>query len=121
MARTGRPPKQFDVQQFKALCYIQCSLIEIAGVFDCDKDTVGAWCEREFGMSFSEAFKRFSAGGKKSLRRAQFDRALGGNTALLIFLGKQYLGQSDKTEMVQTGTTELKLSYAKEDLNTDDN
>ena len=33
--------------------------------------------------------------GKKSLRQAQMEKALAGDVRMLIFLGKQYLGQSD--------------------------
>jgi hypothetical protein len=33
-----------------------------------------------------------------SLKRKQFQVAMRGNPALLIWLGKQYLGQSDKLE-----------------------
>ena len=35
------------------------------------------------------------AEGKKSLRRAQFEKALTGDVRMLIFLGKNYCGQSD--------------------------
>ena len=33
--------------------------------------------------------------GKKSLRQAQMEKALAGDVRMLIFLGKQYLGQTD--------------------------
>ena len=36
--------------------------------------------------------------GKISLRRAQFEKALGGNVAMQIWLGKQHLDQRDKIE-----------------------
>ena len=36
--------------------------------------------------------------GKISLRRAQFEKALGGNVAMQIWLGKQHLDQKDKIE-----------------------
>lgn len=45
-------------------------------------------------------------GGKRSLRRTQFKAALEGNPQLLIWLGKQYLGQSDKSEVEHSGTIE---------------
>ena len=37
--------------------------------------------------------------GKSSLRRAQFKYALRGSHSLLIFLGKNLLGQKDKMDM----------------------
>lgn len=92
--KTGRPRKEIDLETFKGLCFIQCTITEIAGVLDCSTDTVEAWCLRELEMPFSEAFKKFSAGGKMSLRRAQFKLAEK-NATMAIWLGKQYLGQRD--------------------------
>ena len=36
---------------------------------------------------------------KTSLRRAQFELAMKGNPTMLIWLGKQYLGQNERTEV----------------------
>ena len=36
--------------------------------------------------------------GKTSLRRMQWEKAQSGNTTMLIWLGKQMLGQKDKLE-----------------------
>ena len=36
--------------------------------------------------------------GRISLRRAQFEKALGGNVAMQIWLGKQHIDQKDKIE-----------------------
>lgn len=41
-------------------------------------------------------------GGKQSLRRLQWKMAKAGNAAMAIFLGKQYLGQTDKSDMAVT-------------------
>lgn len=94
MATTGRPRKEIDLETFKGLCFIQCSLTEIAGVLDVSTDTVERWCLRELEMPFAEAFKKYSAGGKMSLRRSQFKLAEK-NATMAIWLGKQYLGQRD--------------------------
>ncbi len=48
--------------------------------------------------------------GKASLRRKQYEIAMSGNTTMLIWLGKQALGQSDKQEILQTGPIVLDLS-----------
>lgn len=90
----GRPQKEINLETFKGLCFIQCTITEIAGVLDCSTDTVEAWCLRELHMTFSEAFKKYSAGGKMSLRRSQFKLAEK-NATMAIWLGKQYLGQRD--------------------------
>lgn len=88
---------EIDVDQFKKLCHLQCTLAEIAGFFDCSEDTIERWCKRELSESFADAFKKYSASGKASLRRTQF-RLAEKSAAMAIFLGKQYLGQKDSIE-----------------------
>ena len=90
----ARPRKQIDLDTFKKVCGLQCTLTEVAGFFDCSEDTIERWCKRELGISFAEAFKRYSVGGLMSLRRYQFELAKK-SAAMAIFLGKNYLGQVD--------------------------
>ena len=91
---TGRPRKEIDKKIFENLCGLQCTLEEIAGVFDCSADTIERWCKREYGETFAETYKKHSAKGKMSLRRIQFKLAEK-SAAMAIFLGKNYLGQKD--------------------------
>lgn len=91
---TGRPQKEIDKKIFENLCGLQCTLEEIAGVFDCSVDTIERWCKREYGETFAETYKKHSAKGKMSLRRIQFKLAEK-SAAMAIFLGKNYLGQKD--------------------------
>ena len=91
---TGRPRKEIDNKIFENLCGLQCTLEEIAGVFDCSVDTIERWCMREYGETFAEVYKKHSAKGKTSLRRTQFKLAEK-SAAMAIFLGKNYLGQKD--------------------------
>ena len=91
---TGRPKKEIDKKIFENLCGLQCTLEEIAGVFDCSVDTIERWCKREYKETFAEVYKKHSAKGKTSLRRTQFKLAEK-SAAMAIFLGKNYLGQKD--------------------------
>lgn len=91
---TGRPRKEIDKKIFENLCGLQCTLEEIAGVFDCSADTIERWCKREYKQTFAEVYKKHSAKGKMSLRRMQFKLAEK-SAAMAIFLGKNYLGQKD--------------------------
>lgn len=94
----GRPKIEIDLEQFKGLCSIQCTLEEVSSWFKCSEDTIERWCKRELKMSFADAYKKFSVGGKISLRRHQFKLAEH-NAAMAIFLGKQYLGQKDQQDI----------------------
>jgi hypothetical protein len=85
---------EIDRDEFEKLCGMQCTLPEIACFFDCSEDTIERWCKREYGAGFAEVFSVKRGKGKIALRRAQFDLAKK-NAAMAIWLGRQYLGQTD--------------------------
>lgn len=90
----GRPKKEIAQDQFEKLCGLQCTLEEICGWFDVTDKTLDRWCKRTYGESFSEVFAKKREAGKISLRRSQW-RLAEKSAAMAIFLGKNYLGQSD--------------------------
>lgn len=94
----ARPKIEIDKQNFESLCAIQCTLDEIAGFFRCSEDTIERWCKREYKQGFAEVFRQKRSGGRISLRRFQFRQAET-NPTMAIWLGKQYLGQTDKQEV----------------------
>lgn len=107
MAKMGRPEIKISKEDFEKLCGMQCTLIEIAGFFDCSEDTIENWCKKTYGgQTFSDVFKRKSAKGKISVRRKQFQVAESGNATMLIWLGKQYLGQAEKQEVAVSSVDE---------------
>ena len=93
----GRPQKEIDQKVFENLCGIQCTMKEILAVLDVSDKTLTDWCRRTYGKRFSEVFKLKRQKGLISLRRTQFHLAEK-SAAMAIFLGKNYLGQSDKDE-----------------------
>lgn len=108
--KMGRPPKEIDAEEFEKLCNIQCTELEIAGFFNCSDDTINNWCKKEYGETFSEVFKKLSAPGKISLRRTQFRQA-SESVPMAIWLGKQYLGQTDKvdTDLITTPEVNIRI------------
>lgn len=103
----GRPKKQIDKKLFENLCSIQCTKDEMCGILECHEETLTRWCHDTYGMGFSDIYKRKSVKGKASLRRMQFKSAEKGNVAMLIWLGKQYLGQKDKVEETTDAGSEV--------------
>ena len=87
----ARPFKDIDEQQLETLAALGLSNGEIAAVLDCSPDTI----ERNFKETLRWGREKRNA----SLRRKQYEVALSGNPTLLIWLGKQYLEQSDKQEI----------------------
>lgn len=96
--KTGRPKIQINWEEFDKLCTMQCTLEEMASWFGCSEDTLERRCKEDKKLRFADYFKKRSSGGRISLRRSQFKAAIEGNVTMLIWLGKQYLGQKDKIE-----------------------
>ena len=94
MARTGRPKKNIDREQFEKLCALQCTLQEVCGFFNVTDVTLNTWCKKTYGTTFSDVFAEKRVAGQISLRRSQFKLAEK-SAAVSIWLGKQYLGQRD--------------------------
>ena len=94
----ARPRKEINKEQFEKLCALQCTRKEICFFFDVTDKTLDSWCKREYnGQDFSTVYEQKRVLGKISLRRLQFQHAEK-SAAMAIFLGKQYLGQSDNPE-----------------------
>jgi hypothetical protein len=76
----------FDEDVYK-LATMGCSDREIATWFDIKEDTLR--------YNFAEIIAKGREDMKQSLRRAQIRLALSGNATMLIWLGKNILGQSE--------------------------
>lgn len=97
----GRPTKEFDKGVFESLCGIMCTEVEICEVLNTTDKTLSNWCKRAYGEGFSEVYKKLTARGRMSLRRNQFNLSKK-SPAMAIFLGKQYLGQTDAVQVDNT-------------------
>lgn len=112
--KVGRPKKIIDYESVEKLAMLMCTEEEIANYLDISVRTL----QRD--EEFCRIYKKGLDYGKMSLRRTQFKLAQK-SSAMAIFLGKQYLGQSDEF----TGASNLKadekdaLSVAFEKLTED--
>ncbi len=98
MSKIGRKLFQIDWKAVDNMCAIHCTGEEIAGVLGCDYDTLATAIKRERGVAFSDYYKQKSASGNMSLRRKQYSAAMDGNSTMLVWLGKNWLGQTDRPE-----------------------
>ena len=88
-------PKKYNIdtdEVFKLASY-GCSNVEIADFYGCDESLIR--------KSYSEFTRKGRASGKTRLRQLQWDSAEKGNVAMLIFLGKNILGQQDRLETAE--------------------
>lgn len=122
MGILGRKKLTINFERVANMCGIQCTGEEIASVEGVSYDTLVRRIDEEYGLTFAEYYKQHSGKGKASLRRKQFEVATKGkgNVQMLIWLGKQHLGQADKKEIesplgTMTPTTNVDLSGLTDD------
>jgi hypothetical protein len=108
MKKMGRPTKVIDLQQLAALCQIQCTDEEIAAVLDVTTELLR---RRKKNKEFLAVMEQGKARGKASLRRKQFEAAMAGDRVMLIWLGKQLLGQTEKLETQPLGVSVITLQW----------
>ena len=98
--KRGRPKIRMNAEQVEPLAEFGCTTLEIAKFFKCDESTV------------RKRYKSEMAAGKEKmkikLRQQQF-RLSENNAAMAIFLGKNYLGQTDRQSIDLTGNLETVL------------
>ncbi len=113
----GGRPRFFDspknVELLLNMLKIQGTISECAGVLECSEKTIERYANFMLpGEGFVGLLKKYGSGGKMSLRRAQFHNAIKkNNTAMQIWLGKQWLGQTDRNE-IELPHANIKLSYS---------
>ena len=101
----GRPRFELSDEEFGKLVNmvrIQCTQEEICGIYGVTDKTLNEALKRREEPGFSEFYKRHQDEGRASLRRAQWKAAQDGNPTMLVWLGKQMLGQRDKQDFDHT-------------------
>tara|TARA_R100000742_G_C4270972_1_gene89775 strand:+ start:761 stop:1168 length:408 start_codon:yes stop_codon:yes gene_type:complete len=98
--KVGRPRIKIDSEQVESLAEFGCTTLEIAKFFKCDESTVR--------KRHKEDMVRGREKMKIKLRQIQFKLAET-NAAMSIFLGKNYLAQTDRQSIDLTGNLETVL------------
>lgn len=96
MGSRGPKTTPIDWEMIARLSSIQCTQEEIAFACKMSVDSLYNRAPKEIKEKLSDYIKRNSMGGRMSLRRWQFKAAESGSHTMLIWLGKQYLGQTDQ-------------------------
>ena len=110
-AQSGKPgpdPYQVDPAKMEALGRINCTHEEIAAVLGM---SVRTFRERlEENPELRHLLEKARDEGKASLRRVQWKAALAGDKTMMIWLGKNHLGQKDKQEVEHSGGVGVTIS-----------
>lgn len=103
----GRPRKVLTEDALKLienLARIMCTDEEIASILGCSRDI---FYNEDNAELYRQAVEKGKCQGKQSLRRMQYELAKK-NATMAIWLGKQYLGQSDVGLVTGNGDDILK-------------
>jgi hypothetical protein len=97
LAAQVKPPYNDEhFKEIKMYCEWHCSAEEVAQAFGITVQTLDKHCKQYYGYTFFQIYKQYSAGGKRSLRRAMWAKAVNeGDTRLQIYLSKNHLGMSE--------------------------
>jgi hypothetical protein len=108
----GATPKivhdESTIKRIRDLGGLQCTLTEVAGVLQCNVETLRSFLARH--EDAADAYRDGKENGKASLRRMQFVLAKR-SAAMSIHLGKNYLNQRDNLEIgpINGGSLETDL------------
>jgi len=94
--KPGTWESRVDLDKVKKLASLGCTHAEIASFFDVPEAILHGIPE------YKECFNIGKGQGKVSLRRSQWEAATKGNVSMLIWLGKQILGQKENPEEEKT-------------------
>lgn len=103
-----KPLKELPWDVINELAALHCTPGEIHAFLNKTDQTIhyntlDQHTKRNFNMSFGQYITTVhDASAKPKLRKLQWKAAEKGNATLLIWLGKQYLGQVDRQEIEQT-------------------
>ena len=106
----GRPRIDFDLDVVFGLGKLGCTYEDIAARFDCSVRTIKARMNETEEVDgevvdspMRRAFERGLGECRRSLRSMQMEKAKEGDATMLIWLGKQLLGQTDRKATELTG------------------
>ena len=105
----GRPRIELDWPAIEKLAGIHCTQVEIAAVAGVGIDTLNQKSKAKWGKTFQEYLREKRGLGNTTLRRKQYLLAEAGDKTMLVWLGKNWLGQSDKLETKEESTTKIEI------------
>jgi hypothetical protein len=110
----ARPRKDLETMEFNGWEQLDALIVWASEEYCADKlgisiDTLAVKIKEKFGLSFPEYKKQKQEPMRINLMKKQYDVAMQGNVSMLIWLGKQYLKQSDKQEIVAKEASDEEL------------
>jgi hypothetical protein len=110
----GRPKKNLEDMKFDGWDQLDALIVWASEKYCAEKLGISvdslATKIKEKGYSFSEYKHKRQEPMRINLLKKQYDVAMTGNVSMLIWLGKQYLEQSDKAEVERNDKIEISIN-----------
>ncbi len=113
--KMGRPKIEINEKLFDQLIQLPLIKSDFAHAFSCSEDKIEHYVKERFDCTFSALKEQKRQIFKRNILAKQLEVAMRGNIAMLIFLGKNYLGQADKLETKETGDKTINIQIQKDD------
>ena len=94
----ARPKADIDWKRVDELLEADCEGTEIAAHLGLVPDTLYKRCQEDNKLRFSDYLRQKKAKGNSLLKEKQFEKAISGDSGMLVWLGKNRLNQSDKKQ-----------------------
>jgi hypothetical protein len=95
----GRKKKEINWDVVEKRIEAGCTATEIAAACRINQDTFTARFKQNYGRYFSEISDSFYSAGDANLKYTQYMKALSGNNAMLLLLGRERLNQGKEEEI----------------------
>jgi hypothetical protein len=92
---SGRTPREIDADVLDAMIQYGATCTDCAGRFNCSNDTIVRFIKDKYSMNFADYSDKMMFNVRMKLRDRMFRAAMEGNTAMMIWLSKQWLNMSD--------------------------
>lgn len=93
-----KPKVHIDWDQVNGMLQTQASTEDVAQAIGISRDSLYVRCKKETGMQYTEFRQKAKATGLTRLRAKQYAVAMEGHPTMLVWLGKQHLGQKENPE-----------------------
>lgn len=112
--KAGRAEITIDWKQVENLLMAGCSGAEIAASLGMHPETLYDRVVKEFKISFTDYSYKYKQKGDSLLKAKQFESAIKDkNIPMQIWLGKQRLGQKDKTDLEVSSVSKVHIEVPK--------
>jgi hypothetical protein len=123
--KDGRPRIYFvnglSAETLQKVIMAGCTQTQAAIIFGCSERTINRFCKDNFGDSYDALVVPYQEVRKRILEIRMFEKAMSGDTMMMIWLSKQWLGMSDKVDALAQvkGEVVFKTSWGTQQIEQD--